>query len=192
MNPTASTQPMTWMIAPAPPAGGDGPLVGSLAAFGGNFVPDGWLPCDGSSLPINAQNVGLYEVMGNAFGGENPYFMLPNLTGTAVIGAGPGTPVGSFVPGSIVGLSFSYLVNVADPVPPSDGNGAFPTNQYWLGQVIAYAGSQIPPRWALADGSLLPIADYQDLFGLLGRRYGGDGVTNFALPDLRGKMVVGL
>jgi microcystin-dependent protein len=86
----------------------------------------------------------------------------------------------------------SYLINVTAPVPPSGGNGGFPTNQYWLGQVIAYAGSAVPPGWALADGSLLNIADYPDLFDLLGHLYGGNGTTNFGLPDLRGKMLVGV
>lgn len=44
-----------------------------------------------------------------------------------------------------------------------------------------------PPRgWALCDGQLLPIAQNTALFSLLGKTYGGDGKTTFALPDLRG------
>ncbi len=43
-----------------------------------------------------------------------------------------------------------------------------------------------PPRgWALCNGQLLPINQNQALFSLLGTTYGGDGRTNFALPDLR-------
>ncbi|MGH2900190.1 MAG: phage tail protein, partial [Solirubrobacteraceae bacterium] len=43
-----------------------------------------------------------------------------------------------------------------------------------------------PPRgWALCDGQLLPINQNQALFSLLGTTYGGNGQTNFALPDLR-------
>lgn len=45
-----------------------------------------------------------------------------------------------------------------------------------------------PPRgWALCNGQLLPIAQNQALFFLLGTIYGGDGINNFGLPDLRGR-----
>lgn len=189
--PTPTTQPMNWLIAAAPAPGVEAPLVGSLAAFGGIFVPDGWLPCDGRMLPI-AGNVALYEVIGNAFGGENPVFALPNLNEAALYGAGPSGAMGSAVAGPPAGLCFNYLVNVGGPLPASGGDGGFPSNAYWLGQVIAYAGSAVPPGWASADGSLLNIADYPELFDLLGHLYGGNGTTNFGLPDLRGKMLVGV
>jgi microcystin-dependent protein len=46
-----------------------------------------------------------------------------------------------------------------------------------------------PPKgWALCNGQLLPINQNQALFSLLGTTYGGNGQTNFALPDLRGKV----
>jgi microcystin-dependent protein len=45
-----------------------------------------------------------------------------------------------------------------------------------------------PPRgWAQCNGQLLPIAQNQALFSLLGTTYGGNGQTTFALPDLRGR-----
>ncbi|GGM94063.1 tail Collar domain-containing protein [Dyadobacter beijingensis] len=45
-----------------------------------------------------------------------------------------------------------------------------------------------PPKgWALANGQLLPINQNQALFSLLGTVYGGNGQTNFALPDFRGR-----
>jgi microcystin-dependent protein len=43
-----------------------------------------------------------------------------------------------------------------------------------------------PKGWATCDGQLLPINQNQALFSLLGTTYGGNGQTNFALPDLRG------
>ena len=191
-QPTATTLPMTWLIAQAPPVGVDAPLIGSLVPFGGIFIPDGWLPCDGRMLAVSA-NVALYEAIGNAFGGANNLaFALPGLDDLAVYGAGPGGAVGSAVAGPPAGICVNYLINVTAPVPPSGGNGGFPTNQYWLGQVIAYAGSAVSPGWAMADGSLLNIADYPQLFELLGHLYGGNGTTNFGLPDLRGKMLVGV
>ena len=43
-----------------------------------------------------------------------------------------------------------------------------------------------PQGWALCNGQLLPINQNQALFSLLGTAFGGNGQTNFALPDLRG------
>lgn len=49
-------------------------------------------------------------------------------------------------------------------------------------------GFDFPPRgWATCSGQILPIAQNQALFSLLGTTYGGNGVTVFALPDLRGR-----
>jgi microcystin-dependent protein len=48
-----------------------------------------------------------------------------------------------------------------------------------------------PPRgWALCNGQFLPINQNQPLFALLGTTYGGNGQTNFALPDLRGAIPI--
>lgn len=44
-----------------------------------------------------------------------------------------------------------------------------------------------PKGWALCNGQLLPINQNQALFALLGTTFGGNGTTNFALPDLRGR-----
>src|SRR5438067_3998677 len=46
-----------------------------------------------------------------------------------------------------------------------------------------------PPKgWAFCNGQLLPINQNQALFSLLGTTYGGNGVNNFALPDMRGRV----
>src|SRR5512141_1139308 len=47
-----------------------------------------------------------------------------------------------------------------------------------------------PKGWALANGQLLPINQNQGLFSLLGTTFGGDGIVNFALPDLRGRVPI--
>ncbi len=57
-------------------------------------------------------------------------------------------------------------------------------NQY-LGEVIMLAGNTEPLGWAFCDGRLL--STNEPLFMLIGTTYGGDGVSNFALPDLRGR-----
>lgn len=61
-----------------------------------------------------------------------------------------------------------------------------PTEPY-IGQIMAFGGTFAPQGWALCDGSLLPISQYDALFSLIGTTYGGDGQTTFALPDLRGR-----
>ena len=61
-----------------------------------------------------------------------------------------------------------------------------------LGQIILGAYTFVPEGWAVCDGSLLPLQQYQALFSLLGTTFGGNGTTNFALPDLRGRIPVGI
>ncbi|MFD1627836.1 phage tail protein [Azospirillum griseum] len=60
-----------------------------------------------------------------------------------------------------------------------------------LGEIRPFAGNYAPEGWALCDGRLLKVMDYQALFSLIGTTYGGDGTTTFAVPDLRGRLPVG-
>lgn len=55
-----------------------------------------------------------------------------------------------------------------------------------LGEVMLFAGHFIPAGWAPCNGQLLHIEDNATLHAVIGHRYGGDGRTTFALPDLRG------
>ena len=57
--------------------------------------------------------------------------------------------------------------------------------------IVPYAGSSIPGGWLTCDGRVLAIASYPALFLAIGATYGGDGVKNFKLPDLRGRTVIG-
>lgn len=60
-----------------------------------------------------------------------------------------------------------------------------------LGEIKLWAISFTPKGWLPCDGRLLPISNYSALFSLFGTAYGGNGTTNFALPDLRGRVPVG-
>lgn len=61
----------------------------------------------------------------------------------------------------------------------------------YLGQVVM-TGFNFPMRYfALCDGQILNLQQNTALFSLLGTTYGGNGMTNFALPDLRGRTPVG-
>jgi microcystin-dependent protein len=62
----------------------------------------------------------------------------------------------------------------------------------FLGEIKLFAFGQTPQGWAQCNGQLLPINQNQPLFALLGTMYGGNGQTNFALPDLRGRCAMHL
>ena len=56
---------------------------------------------------------------------------------------------------------------------------------------IKLVSFNFPPKgWALCNGQLLPINQNQALFALLGTTYGGHGQTNFALPNVRGRVPI--
>jgi hypothetical protein len=71
--------------------------------------------------------------------------------------------------------------------PVNAFNGETPNSQCSIGEVRLFAGAVTPGDFKMARGQLLPInGDYAALYSLLGTRYGGNGETTFALPDLRG------
>ena len=60
----------------------------------------------------------------------------------------------------------------------------------FLGEIRMMAFSFAPKGWAQCNGQFMPINQNQALFSLLGTMYGGNGQTNFALPDLRGRTAI--
>jgi len=60
-----------------------------------------------------------------------------------------------------------------------------------IGTMCAFAGNFAPRGYALAQGQLLSISQNTALFSILGTTYGGDGRTTFALPDTRGRALIG-
>ena len=60
----------------------------------------------------------------------------------------------------------------------------------FLSEIRIFSFGYAPRGWALCNGQLLPINQNQALFSLLGTTYGGNGQTNFALPDLRGRVPI--
>lgn len=104
--------------------------------------------------------------------------------------------------------NFFKKTNVAGEVGSKKGHGAqginyiiciqgiFPSSNKVLGetgimgQIRILACNTIPGGWALCNGQLLPFNTNQALFSLIGYTYGGSG-SQFALPDLRGRVPVG-
>lgn len=60
--------------------------------------------------------------------------------------------------------------------------------EFYLGQIFLGGWNFAPRGSTFADGTLLEISQYQALFSLYGTSFGGNGRTNFALPDLRGRV----
>ena len=57
----------------------------------------------------------------------------------------------------------------------------------FMGEIRLMSFTFAPQGWALCNGQLLPINQNQALFSLLGTTFGGNGQTNYALPDIRGR-----
>ena len=60
-----------------------------------------------------------------------------------------------------------------------------------MSEIRLFSGNFAPQSWAFCNGSAIAISSNQALFALLGTTYGGNGVTTFNLPDLRGRTVIG-
>ena len=62
--------------------------------------------------------------------------------------------------------------------------------QPYVGEIRMFAGNFAPAGWQFCEGQFLPISENDTLFQLIGTTYGGDGVSTFALPDLRGRIPI--
>lgn len=66
----------------------------------------------------------------------------------------------------------------------------FAQDQY-IGEIRLFTGNFAPRDWVLCDGQILSIVNYPNLFSIIGFRYGGNGTTTFAVPNLNDKVVLG-
>ncbi len=188
--------------------------VGTVVEFSGNYAPRGMLPADGRSLLINDFGI-LYTLIGTTFGGDGvTTFFLPDLRGRTIIGTdathllgsvsggesttltnanlpanmgGSGVPVGTLQPS----IALNYLIATDGAFPNTTGSGGLPDDAAFLGQIITTLYNFVPQGYARADGALLSIAQNNTLFALLGTNFGGNGQTNFNLPNLGGRAPVG-
>ena len=194
-----------------------GGTLGFVYDFAGSALPGTTLAANGQILPI-APNTALFSLMGKTYGGDAiTTFALPDLQGKAIIGAGAGLGLTPRTLGAAVGSSTASLSSAQLPAPgapvasqpyntmqPSlplqtliatngvlPGKGGGVGTSAFIGQIANFAGTIVPSGWAPANGQLLSIADNESLFEVIGTTYGGDGVTNFALPDLRGRIAIG-
>ncbi|TXN67259.1 tail fiber protein, partial [Methylobacterium sp. WL6] len=201
---------VTQGIYPTRPEGGIGgsdTTMASLRTFAFNYSPDAAGVADGHTLPIN-QNAALYSLIGTTYGGNGQTnFAVPDLAGRVVVGAGSsgGLTVNE---GNATGTTTATLNTTQLPVSVGGGGQPFSNVQpslpvyygiqtsgdgssTYTGEVDAFATSFVPDGYILADGHLLQISQYQTLFAAIGTRYGGDGTTTFAVPNLVGREIVG-
>src|SRR5467141_3871105 len=62
--------------------------------------------------------------------------------------------------------------------------------QPYVGEIRMFAGNFAPTGWMFSEGQLLPIAENETLFNLIGTTYGGDGQSTFALPNLESRVPI--
>lgn len=63
-------------------------------------------------------------------------------------------------------------------------------SQPYLGEIRLFGFGRVPTGWFACNGQLISIAENDALYALLGTTYGGDGISTFGLPDLRGRVPV--
>jgi microcystin-dependent protein len=64
--------------------------------------------------------------------------------------------------------------------------------QPYVGEIRMFGGSFAPSNWAFCNGQPMPISQYDVLYSLIGTTYGGNGQTTFNLPNLQGRLAVGM
>lgn len=195
-------------------------VMGAVLPYAGvGPLSSDWAFAEGQVLPI-AQNQALFSLLGTSFGGDGvTTFALPDLRGRTPVGTGTGVGLGAVGLGEASGSNFTTLTNANTPVFLGGSGTPVSNLQATLGLSFQMATSGIFPDRSLSascpctgtgpdpfigemtmfawgtnavNGQLLRIAENTALFALLGTTYGGDGRTTFALPDMRGRVAVGM
>ena len=123
------------------------PYVGEIRMFGGNFAPNGWMFCEGQSLPISENEV-LFQLIGTTYGGDGEEtFNLPNLASRVPIHMGTGPDGTTYQIGEMAGtesvtLSTQQIPSHTHPFTATQvaGNAGTPENN-----MIAESTSSIKP-----------------------------------------------
>lgn len=142
--------------------------------------PATWLNSNGQTLQ-KAQYPNLFQIIGVTFGGGNDLFKVPNLTTTA-----PPFPTGA---PAAAQPAANAPAKVNRPAPTTSlycisSSGALAPPPAFQGEVRLMPSWSVPAGWLPCKGQSLPINVNQAMFSLLGMNFGGDGRTNFALPNL--------
>lgn len=146
-------------------------FVGEIRAFTYSFVPQGWLACNGQSVPV-MQFQQLYAIIGDTYGGNTQAFNLPNLNGAAIVGAGIGPGLSSWALGQTDGAESVALTSATqlpahnhtltmETLPPANAQGnttaAPAANLSWLSRAI-----QLTPAVSIINSFTQPAAGNTD------------------------------
>lgn len=187
---------------------------GFVRTTAGYFVPGNQGRATGGL--VNAQEAPTYASrVGTLWGGNGTTTVaLPDAAGRTIVGAGGGMALGSTHGADVLTLGQpNFPVSQGGSATPFDNRqpgvvmryvirteGFFPSldraespGSGAIGAVLPWAGNgpTPPPGFAFAEGQILSISQNTALFSLIGSTYGGDGVSTFALPDLRGRTPIG-
>ena len=91
------------------------PYVGEIRMFAGNFAPNGWMFCEGQTLPISENEV-LFQLIGTTYGGDGEEtFNLPNLASRVPIHMGTGPDGTTYQIGEMAGTEQETLTTQQIP-----------------------------------------------------------------------------
>lgn len=123
------------------------PYVGEIRMFAGNFAPNGWMFCEGQTLPISENEV-LFQLIGTTYGGDGEEtFNLPNLASRVPIHMGTGPDGATYQIGEMAGteqetLTVQQIPSHTHPFTGSTSNG---TQINPGGNVLAGSVSSVQP-----------------------------------------------
>lgn len=123
------------------------PYVGEIRMFAGNFAPNGWMFCEGQTLPISENEV-LFQLIGTTYGGDGEEtFNLPNLASRVPIHMGTGPDGTTYQIGEMAGteqetLTVQQIPSHTHPFTGSTSNG---TQINPGGNVLAGSVSSVQP-----------------------------------------------
>lgn len=152
----------------------------------------------GTVTAVSSQSVSvlLPRLLPTPFTGLKYYGPQPAVGATVwamFIEGNPGHPLIMSNPGDIDSPSASSSFGFAGNTTPANIGDRIANP---IGMITPWAGlaaSPVPTGWLLCDGTAVSRATYDELFALIGTQYGvGDGSTTFNVPDLRGRVIMGL
>lgn len=122
-------------------------------------------------------------------GNESTYAATPKVESVQQVdklNVGSNFPHNNMQPSLVMNYCLCYTGDFPSSGDPDDYSGV----DCFVGEIKLFAGVRIPAGWAVCDGRTVSISQHETLFTLLGTTYGGNGQTDFALPDMRGRIPV--
>jgi microcystin-dependent protein len=144
------------------------PYIGEIRMFAGNFAPNGWMFCEGQTLPIS-ENDALFTLIGTTYGGDGQEtFNLPNLASRVPIHMGNGPSGTNSVIGEMAGteqetLTVQQIPNHSHPFTCSTDNatGGNPANQLLGQSASVQVYLEDAPNVSFAANAALPAGGSQ-------------------------------